>query len=124
MMETKYDLNDRTRKFGKSIIVLSSSISRNPVTSPLISQLVRSGTSIGANYAEANGASSPADFRNKIFLCKKEGQETDYWLEMLADATSDKENLETIQTECKELIYIFNKILKTMNEKYGNRSTH
>jgi four helix bundle protein len=71
-----YDLEDRTAKFGENIIELCKEIPRNDINSPLVRQIVRSGTSVGANYLEANGASSKKDFRNKLFICKKESQET------------------------------------------------
>ena len=80
----KYDLEERTAKFGERIIDLCKRIPKNTVNNPIISQLVRAGTSIGANYSEANGASSRKDFANKIFICKKEAIETKYWLRMLA----------------------------------------
>jgi len=76
MTETKnkYDLEDRTAKFGQDIILLARSLKRDVVNNPLINQIVKSGTSIGANYMEANGANSKKDFRNKIFICKKEAR--------------------------------------------------
>ena len=81
----KYDLEERTALFGELIIKLCKSLPQNTITKPLIHQLIRSCTSIGANYMEANGASSRKDFRNKIFICKKETQETKHWLRMLAE---------------------------------------
>ena len=80
MTETnnKYDLEERTTKFGQDIIMLAKSLNRDVVNNPLINQLVKSGTSVGANYMEANGASSKRDFRNKICICKKEAKETKY----------------------------------------------
>ncbi|MEK7580113.1 MAG: four helix bundle protein [Patescibacteria group bacterium] len=71
-----YDLEERTAKFGEAIIEFCKSLKQDAISRPIISQLIRSGTSIGANYMEANGASSRQDFRNKIFICKKEAQET------------------------------------------------
>jgi four helix bundle protein len=71
MSEKKYDLEERTTKFAEEIIVLATKIPKNIITLPIISQLVRAGTSVGANYREANGASSKKDFRNKIYICKK-----------------------------------------------------
>jgi len=72
----KYNLEDRTAVFGENIIDLCREIAQTPITRPLINQIMRSGTSIGANYCEANNASSKKDFKNKIFICKKETQET------------------------------------------------
>lgn len=108
-----YDLEDRTVKFSESIIDLSRKVSNNVITMPIINQLMRSATSIGANYREANGASSKKDFKNKIFLCKKEAKETDYWLRLLGKSIDD----EKLKQECREcwkevhqLILIFSKI--------------
>lgn len=72
MQQIKYDLEERTAKFGESIITLCKSIKANHITTPLISQLIRVGTSIGANYSEANGVSSRKGFKNKIHICKME----------------------------------------------------
>ncbi len=67
-----YDLEGQTAKFGENIIDMRKDIKQDRISSPLVNQIIRSGTSIGANYMEANGASSRRDFRNKIFICKKE----------------------------------------------------
>ena len=67
----KYDLEERTAKFGINVIRFCKLLTLNDLTKPLINQLVRSATSIGANYCEANGASSRKDFKNKIYICKK-----------------------------------------------------
>lgn len=71
-----YDLEERTAVFGERVIILCKKLQRNSVAIPLVNQLLRSATSVGANYMEANGASWKKDFRNKIFICKKEVQET------------------------------------------------
>lgn len=76
--------------FSKNTIAFCKSIKINPVTRPLVNQLVRSATSVGANYAEANNAASRADFRNKIFIAKKEAAEAKYWLTLLEDIVDDK----------------------------------
>jgi len=75
-----YNLEGRTMKFSENIIDLIKTIKINEINKPIIKQLIRSATSIGANYNEANGASSRKDFKNKIFICKKEAKETKYWL--------------------------------------------
>lgn len=107
----KYDLEERTAKFGEEIINFAKSFSQNPVINPLISQVVRSATSIGANYCEANNASSKKDFRNKIFICKKEASETKHWLRMIAKADGNKKNkCRDLWQEANELTMIFSKI--------------
>jgi len=117
MTETRnnYDLEERTAKFGEDIIGFCKSIKQDAVTRPIISQLIRSGTSIGANYMEANGASSKKDFKNKIFICKKEAQETKHWLRMIAKCVSErKEEIRELWKECQELTLIFGKIVSKL----------
>jgi hypothetical protein len=67
-----YDLEERTARFGQAVIALAKTIPKNSVTLPLIGQLVRSGTSVGANDCEADDAESRKDFRHKIGICRKE----------------------------------------------------
>ena len=73
-----YDLEERTARFGEAIIAMVKRIPKNAVTIPLISQLVRAATSIGANYCEADDAVSKKDFRYRISICKKEARESKY----------------------------------------------
>jgi len=114
----KYNLEDRTAVFGENIIDLCREIAQTPITRPLINQIMRSGTSIGANYCEANNASSKKDFKNKIFICKKETQETKYWLRMLVKSEPDKrDDIAILWKECQELVMIFQKIINTCNGK-------
>lgn len=106
-----YDLEERTARFGEAIIKFCLSHKHDTVTKPIINQLVRSATSIGANYMEANGASSKKDFTNKIFICKKEAQETKHWLRMIAACLPEqKEVIRKFWKEAQELTLIFNKI--------------
>ena len=74
--KSNYDLTERTAVFGEGIIKFCREAKRDPIVLPLLTQLVRSATSIGANYMEANGASTPKDFANKIYICKKEALES------------------------------------------------
>ncbi|MFN3302083.1 MAG: four helix bundle protein, partial [Patescibacteria group bacterium] len=82
----EYDLEERTTKFSEDIIDFIKNLKRDEINRNIIVQLVRSATSIGANYCEANASSSKKDFRNKIYICKKEANETKYWLRLLAKA--------------------------------------
>ncbi len=112
----KYDLEERTAKFAEKIIELCKKVPKNTVTLPIINQLIRSGTSIGANYMEANGASSKKDFKNKIFICKKESRETKYWLRILSKTDENfTEDCRNLWQEAHELTLIFSKI--TQNTK-------
>ena len=113
-----YDLEERTAKFGEAIILLCRNIKQDLITKPIINQLIRSATSIGANYMEANGASSKKDFINKIFICKKETQETKHWLRMIAACLPEKkEEIRKLWKECQELTLIFQKIVSTSRNK-------
>jgi len=112
-MNKTYDLEERTALFAECVVDLCKSVSKNTVTTPLISQLVRSGTSIGANYCEANGASSKKDFKNKIFICKKEAKETKYWLRILSKSDEKTtEKCRELWKEAQELTHIFTTIAK------------
>ncbi len=113
----KYDLEERTARFGGSIIGFCKSVTLDAVSRSLVSQLVRSATSVGANYMEANAASSKKDFRNKIYICKKEIQETKHWLRMMSVCVPNEgEKLEEFSREAQELTLIFGKIVSKLKE--------
>ena len=117
-LNNKYNLEERTAKFGENVIRFCRTISLDTISKPLINQLVRSSTSIGANYMEANGASSRKDFKNKIHICKKESQETKHWLRMLASSYPNKKTeISELWKECQELTLIFQKIISTMSKR-------
>lgn len=107
----------RLLNFSENVIEVCKLIKKTTITSPIISQFIRSGTSIGANYCEANNASSKKDFRNKICICKKEAQETKYWLKLLLKTDSNlKEKIDQLHQECHEYSLIFQKIISTMSK--------
>ncbi|MBP9718983.1 MAG: four helix bundle protein [Candidatus Levybacteria bacterium] len=114
-----YDLEERTALFAERIISLCKRTPKGSIIIPIIDQLIRSGTSIGANYCEANGASSKKDFKNKIFICKKEAKETKYWLRLLAKSCVEIEEIkiesENCWQEAQELTLIFSKIASNTN---------
>ena len=111
---SKYDLEERTAKFGEEIIKFCKQIKHDIITRSIIIQLVRSGTSIGANYCEANNASSRKDFKNKIYICKKEAQETKHWLRMMAECLPEKKDeIRELWKEVQELTLIFQKIINS-----------
>jgi four helix bundle protein len=113
-----YDLEERTAIFGENIIDLCKNTTPTFLTKPIILQLIRSATSIGANYMEANGASSKKDFANKIYICRKEVQETKHWLRMLLKCCPDKKDqILILSDECRQLILIFQKISLKIKEK-------
>lgn len=116
MTKQKYDLENRTAKFGEDIIKFAKKIPENSITKPLISQLIRSGTSTGGNYCEANDAESRKDFKHKIGICKKEARETMHWLRMIVIAVSElKPDARILWQEAKELNLIFNAIIRSTN---------
>ena len=107
------DLEKRTRKFAVQIIRLSITLPNTAEGVVIRNQMTKSGTSIGANYREANRSRSKADFRNKIKICESEASETQYWLEVIVEAgwvTWDKVKPE--YEECSELLAIFTSIGK------------
>lgn len=108
-------LEERTRKFAVAIIRMSTSLPNTPECKVVRNQITKSGTSIGANYREANRARSKADFRNKIKICESEASETLYWLEVIVDAkwlTWKKVRCE--HDECSELIALFTSVGKSL----------
>ena len=113
-----YDLEERTAKFGENIIEFAKKVPRNPITVPLISQLVKAATSVGANYCEADDACSKKDFVNKIFICKKESRESKHWLRMISKAADIlKVEIERNTSEAKELNLIFASIINKCKRK-------
>ena len=109
--QPKWDLEERTAKFGEEVIKFCGTLNETTIIRPIISQLVRSATSMGANYCEADDSESKKDFRHKIGICKKEARETKHWLRMLAIALPDeKDKIRKLWVEAKELHLIFNSI--------------
>src|SRR5690242_4164805 len=104
----RFDLEERTAKFGEVVIKFAKLIPFNAVNRPLIDQLVRSGTSIGANYCEADDAETRRDFRHKVGICRKEARETKYWLRMVAVSEPELvDSARKLWREAKELHLIF-----------------
>ncbi|MFH1546828.1 MAG: four helix bundle protein [Patescibacteria group bacterium] len=109
----KYDLEERVEKFGEDVIDFLKLIKLDAINKPIVIQLVRSATSIGANYMEANQASSKKDFRNKIRISQKEANESKHWLRMLAKAAPLKAVIcRKFWKEAHELVLIFAAISK------------
>ncbi|MFA6518587.1 MAG: four helix bundle protein [Candidatus Shapirobacteria bacterium] len=108
----EYDLEERTIKFSEDLIKLCGIVKITLTNENIVKQLLRSGTSVGANYNEANGATSKTDFKSKIHICKKEAKETIYWLRLLAGVVDEgiKNKIRVLWQEGKELTLIFSKI--------------
>lgn len=115
MQSTTPGLNVRTVSFSRDVIAFCNAEQLTITKKPLIDQLIRSATSIGANYTEANNAASPADFKNKIFIAKKEAAETKYWLTLMGDIAADKSACVKLAQECQHLLMTLQKIISTMN---------
>ena len=106
-------LEKRTRDFAVRIIKLSTALPNTPEGREVRKQITKSGTSIGANYREANRARSRADFRSKIKICESETSETQYWLEVIGELQwLPPERLKPEYDECGELLAIFTSIGK------------
>jgi four helix bundle protein len=106
-----FDLAERTARFGEAVIRFAMTLPRNAVSSPLISQLVKSATSIGSNYCEADEAGSRKEFKYRISVCCRESRETKYWFRMNAAAAPGKaEEARTPWKEADELNRIFTSI--------------
>ncbi|WP_298533661.1 four helix bundle protein [uncultured Algibacter sp.] len=104
-------LEYRTRQFGISIIKLSSALPNSIEAKVIKNQITKSGTSIGANYREANRSRSKRDFKNKIKISESEASETEYWLEIIKDMNwIEAEKLSPIVKEVKELLALFTSI--------------
>ncbi len=106
-----YDLEERTAKFGENVIKFCRKVPRGQIADPLITQLTKCGTSVGANYCEADDAESKQDFKHKIGICKKETREAKHFLRMIVIAAPTlKEEAKPLWQEAKELNLIFNSI--------------
>lgn len=102
-----YDLENRTLLFSKKVIKTCKKLPFNLINKRLIDQLIRSATSIGANYREANETDTKKDFQNKIRISKKESKETIYWIELLIEENSSfKKDLMEIFDESNQLMKI------------------
>lgn len=113
----RFDLEERTARFGESIIDSAKNVPVNLITTPLISQVVRSGTSVGANYGEADNASTKKDFKYRIRICQRESKETKHWLRMIARTEAPlKETARPLWQEAHELVLIFSAILRSRKD--------
>jgi four helix bundle protein len=108
-----YDLEERTACFGENIIQFLLPIKPTPIRAPIISQLVRAATSVGANYCEADAAISRKEFRYRIGVCGRESKETKFWIRMFAKAMPEmKEAARPLWREADELNRIFASIAR------------
>ena len=116
--EFSKQLEIRTKRFAIEIIKVLSTLNRNSTGKVINYQILKSATSIGANYREANRSVSKADFRSKISICTKEAAETQYWIELIYEAELLEENkIRKLHNECSELLALFNSIYQQCKEK-------
>src|SRR4030042_6256896 len=109
----KYNLEERTARFGEKVIELCKKIPVNVITRPIINQLIKAATSVGANYCEADDAESKRDFKHKIGIVKKESRESKHFLRMFEVAVPEfKDEILVLWQEAKEINLIFNSIYK------------
>jgi four helix bundle protein len=114
----KPELEERTLAFSVAVIRFASALPRNEVNSTVARQLLRSATSIGANYREANRAESRDDFVHKTGIAQKEAAETDYWLEIChRTPIGDQSQVAALSHEARQLLAIFT----TINRKAKGR---
>jgi len=107
------ELENRTKLFAIEIVKLSSQLQNTPEGRVIRNQITKSGTSIGANYREANRARSKADFNNKIKISESEANETVYWLEIIQEINWLKKKItDLIIKEANELLAIFSSIAR------------
>jgi len=119
MLNTKpYDLEERTLKYAKEIVELVKVCPKTVANSEFVRQLIRSSSSVGANYIEAREALSNKDFAMRVKICRKEVKESIYWLKLIEikDNDSEKEKQSMI-TESTELLKIFASIVEKLKEK-------
>ncbi|MDP3795316.1 MAG: four helix bundle protein [bacterium] len=114
-------LDERTLLFAKRVITLAKALPVNTVNHELISQVTRSGTSVGANYREANDALSKKDFLHRLRITRKEAKETMYWLDLIIHANQSlKERIVPLREETRELIKILSSIIEKSKTISGN----
>ena len=108
------ELLQRTKVFAVNVVVFIRKIKISFTNKNILDQLLRSSTSVGANYQEASGSGTNNDFKHKINICRKESQETRYWIEVLSEFVNEEQKMELriLWKESDELSKIFGKISK------------
>ncbi|HRE39935.1 MAG TPA: four helix bundle protein [Ignavibacteria bacterium] len=108
------ELKNRTKEFAKDVILLVDKMPNKRISNVISNQILRSATSVGANYRSACRARSKADFISKITIVEEEADETLYWLELIDELNlTDKDDLYKLMNETKELVAIFTATGKT-----------
>ena len=111
-----YDIRERTFQFAVRVVQFVNSLPRTLAAVELGRQLLRSGTSIGANVEEADAAETRRDFVHKMGIARKEAQETRYWLRLLGVASPDQEGIKALLSEADELARILSAIIRNARQ--------
>lgn len=116
------EIQDRALEFGVRILRFADKLPKSAAGAVLVKQLIRSGTSIGANMEEADGASSKADFINKVTIARKEAREAHYWLQLIKKAellhnNTNVEELDKMIVEAEEIKKVLSAIINKAKEK-------
>ena len=120
-MKNETPVRDKSYTFALKIVKLYRTLSEGKREFVLSKQVLRSGTSIGANIEEALGGQSEKDFQSKLLIAYKEARETHYWLRLLHDSGYiDDKNFDSISLDCNELLRLLGSITKSMKEKINN----
>lgn len=110
----KYDLEERTLKFAKDILLFCKNAPQTIINKNLVSQLVRSASAVGANYREANDVLGRKDFVLRVRIARKEAKETIYWLELFLASSPDLSNtIQKLLDECNEFKNVLSAIIKS-----------
>jgi len=115
IINRKYDLEERTLEFAKQIIRLCKKLPNNTINLKLIDQIIRSAGSVGANYREANDALGKKDFLYRLRIARKEAKETIFWLKLIIEANKDRENIDRLVKEGREIRNILSAIIKKVS---------
>ncbi|MFC1510844.1 four helix bundle protein [Candidatus Margulisiibacteriota bacterium] len=110
---TKYELRERCFKFSVDLVKFLNNLAKSTASSVLFNQVIRSGTSIGANVEEADNSPTRKDFKYKMVIAKKEAAETVYWLRIIIEAKILKNP--TNVTKAEELLDESNQLLKIIS---------
>ena len=120
---TKSELEKRTKAFAIAVIHFIDNLPKNKAARLMSEQLLRSATSIGANYREANHAESRRDFVHKVAIVEKEATESLYWIELFEELMlGNPEQVKALFHECNQLVAIFTRIGKTTKQNLSLQS--
>jgi len=109
----QYDLEERTLRFAKEVMELVSTLPKTMANIEIMKQVIRSSSSVGSNYIEANEALSKKDFTMRVKICRKEAKESRYWLRLIEVKREDAEKRkQSLINEATELMKIFGSIVE------------